>query len=104
MRALYQTRRDWMIAALREVYGDLFSSSKTTVECILSRSSQREALTGEIARCWQEQQLQVNALSAWYRGSGKRYGLVMGYNNVRSYQEAVELLERPKRQTQELLL
>ncbi|NAV69343.1 PLP-dependent aminotransferase family protein, partial [Salmonella sp. zj-f50] len=24
MRALYQTRRDWMIAALREVYGDLF--------------------------------------------------------------------------------
>mgnify|MGYP007091187481 FL=1 len=57
----------------------------------------------EIARCWQEQQLQVNALSAWYRGSGKRYGLVMGYNNVRSYQEAVELLERPKRQTLALL-
>ncbi|HDR2672571.1 TPA: PLP-dependent aminotransferase family protein, partial [Enterobacter bugandensis] len=49
-------------------------------------------------------QLQVNALSEWYRGSGKRYGLVMGYNNVRSYQEAVELLERPKRQTLEILL
>lgn len=45
----------------------------------------------EIARCWQEQQLQVNALSEWYRGSGKRYGLVMGYNNVRSYQEAIQL-------------
>jgi GntR family transcriptional regulator/MocR family aminotransferase len=56
-----------------------------------------------VARCWQEQQLQVNALSEWYRGSGKRYGLVMGYNNVRSYQEAVDLLERPKRQTLALL-
>lgn len=33
----------------------------------------------------------------------KRYGLVMGYNNVRSYQEALDLLERPKRQTLELL-
>ena len=32
----------------------------------------------------------------WYRGSGKRYGLVMGYNNVRSYEEAVELLERQR--------
>ncbi len=34
---------------------------------------------------------------------GQRYGLVMGYNNVRSYQEAVDLLERPKRQTLTLL-
>ena len=57
----------------------------------------------EVACCWQAQQLQVNALSEWYRGSGKRYGLVMGYNNVRSYQEAVDLLERPKRQTLALL-
>ena len=51
----------------------------------------------------QVEQLQVNALSEWYRGSGKRYGLVMGYNNVRSYQEALDLLERPKRQTLALL-
>ncbi|MGU0057619.1 hypothetical protein ACVXG7_30065 [Enterobacter hormaechei] len=28
MRALYQTRRDWMIAALQEVYGDLFHRAK----------------------------------------------------------------------------
>jgi GntR family transcriptional regulator/MocR family aminotransferase len=52
-----------------------------------------------VARCWQEQQLQVNALSEWYRGSGKRYGLVMGYNNVRSYQEALQLLKRSYSET-----
>lgn len=57
-----------------------------------------------LARCWQEQQLQVNALSAWYRDSNKRYGLVMGYNNVQSYPEALALLARAKRQTLELLL
>jgi len=103
MRALYQTRRDWMIAALHEVYGDLFFTEQNDggmhiVAFLAKGSSDRE-----IARCWQAQQLQVNALSEWYRGSGKRYGLVMGYNNVRTYQEALDLLERPKQQTLELL-
>jgi len=103
MRALYQTRREWMIAALREVYGDLFFTEQNDggmhIVAFLAKGSNDR----EVACCWQAQQLQVNALSEWYRGSGKRYGLVMGYNNVRSYQEAVDLLERPKRQTLTLL-
>ncbi len=103
MRALYQTRRDWMIAALQEVYGDLFFTEQNDggmhIVAFLTKGSRDR----EVARCWQEQQLQVNALSEWYRGSGKRYGLVMGYKNVRSYEEAVALLERPKRQTLALL-
>lgn len=103
MRALYQIRRDWMIAALQEVYGDLFFTEQNDggmhiVAFLYKGSSDRE-----VARCWQQHQLQVNALSEWYRGSGKRYGLVMGYNNVRTYQEALDLLERPKQQTLELL-
>ncbi|CAH4966763.1 HTH-type transcriptional regulatory protein GabR [Enterobacter cloacae] len=103
MRALYQTRRDWMIAALREVYGDLFFTEQNDGGMHIVAFLAKGSADREIARCWQEQQLQVNALSAWYHGSGKRYGLVMGYNNVRSYQEALDLLERPKRQTLELL-
>ena len=103
MRALYQTRRDWMIAALREVYGDLFFTEQNDggmhIVAFLSKGSSDR----EVARCWQRHQLQVNALSEWYRGSGKRYGLVMGYNNVRTYQEALDLLEGPKQQTLELL-
>lgn len=104
MRALYQTRRDWMLAALREVYGELFYTAQNDggmhIVAFLSKGSCDQAL----ARCWQEQQLQVNALSAWYRDSNKRYGLVMGYNNVQSYPEALALLARAKRQTLELLL
>ena len=103
MRALYQTRRDWMIAALREVYGDLFFTEQNDGGMHIVAFLTKGSCDREVARCWQEQQLQVNALSEWYRGSGKRYGLVMGYNNVRTYQEAVALLERPKRQTLALL-
>lgn len=104
MRALYQTRRDWMIAALREVYGDLFFTEQNDGGMHIVAFLAKGSGDSEIARCWQAQQLQVNALSEWYRGTGKRYGLVMGYNNVRTYQEAIALLERPKQQTLELLL
>ncbi|HDS9359354.1 TPA: PLP-dependent aminotransferase family protein [Enterobacter chengduensis] len=103
MRALYQTRRDWMIAALREVYGDRFFTEQNDGGMHIVAFLTRGSADRDIARCWQQHQLQVNALSEWYRGSGKRYGLVMGYNNVRTYQEAVELLERPKQQTLEIM-
>ncbi len=103
MRALYQTRRDWMIAALREVYGDRFFIEQNDGGMHIVAFLTRGSADRDIARCWQQHQLQVNALSEWYRGSGKRYGLVMGYNNVRTYEEAVELLERPKQQTLEIM-
>ena len=104
MRALYQTRREWMIKALQEVYGDLFFTEQNDGGMHIVAFLSKGSCDREIAHCWQAQQLQVNALSEWYRGSGKRYGLVMGYNNVRTYQEAVALLERPKQETLELLL
>ncbi|MGN8237012.1 MocR-like pyridoxine biosynthesis transcription factor PdxR [Enterobacter soli] len=103
MRALYQIRRDWMIAALQEVYGDLFFTEQNDGGMHIVAFLSKGSIDREVARCWQQHQLQVNALSEWYRGSGKRYGLVMGYNNVRTYQEALDLLERPKQQTLELL-
>lgn len=103
MRALYQTRRDWMIAALREVYGDRFFTEQNDGGMHIVAFLTKGSADRDIARCWQQHQLQVNALSEWYCGSGKRYGLVMGYNNVRTYQEAVELLKRPKQQTLEIM-
>lgn len=103
MRTLYQQRRDWMIAALNEVYGDRFFTEQNDGGMHIVAFLTTGSCDREIAHCWQQQQLQVNALSEWYRGSGKRYGLVMGYNNVRSYAEAVELISRPKEQTFKLL-
>ena len=103
MRSLYQQRRDWMIAALRDVYGEHFFTEQNDggmhIVAFLTKSSRDR----EVAQCWQQHHLQVNALSEWYRGSGKRYGLVIGYNNVRSYEEARELLQRPQAQTIRLI-
>jgi GntR family transcriptional regulator/MocR family aminotransferase len=103
MRALYQQRRDWMIAALQVVYGFCFFTEQNDGGMHIVAFLTAGSCDRDIAHCWQQQQLQVNALSEWYRGSGKRYGLVMGYNNVRSYAEAVALISRPKEQTLELL-
>jgi GntR family transcriptional regulator/MocR family aminotransferase len=103
MRALYPQRRDWMIAALQEVSGDCFFTEQNDGGMHIVAFLTAGSCDRDIAHCWQQQQLQVNALSEWYRGSGKRYGLVMGYNNVRSYAEAVALISRPKEQTLELL-
>jgi GntR family transcriptional regulator/MocR family aminotransferase len=103
MRTLYQQRRDWMIAALQEVYGERFFTEQNDGGMHIVAFLTAGSCDREIARCWQAQQLQVNALSEWYRGSGKRYGLVMGYNNVRSYDEALELLRRPQAETLRLL-
>ena len=103
MRALYQQRRDWMIAALKDVYGELFFTEQNDGGMHIVAFLTKGSCDREIARCWQAQQLQVNALSEWYRGSGKRYGLVMGYNNVRSFEEALELLRRPLADTSGLL-
>ncbi|RXJ12635.1 PLP-dependent aminotransferase family protein [Lelliottia nimipressuralis] len=103
MRTLYQQRRDWMIAALQEVYGERFFTEQNDGGMHIVAFLSAGSCDREIARCWQAQQLQVNALSEWYRGSGKRYGLVMGYNNVRSYDEALELLRRPQAETLRLL-
>lgn len=103
MRALYQQRRDWTIAALHEVYGERFFTEQNDggmhIVAFLTKGSDDR----DVARIWQQHQLQVNALSEWYRGSGKRYGLVMGYNNVRSYEEALILLRKPLAETLRLL-
>ena len=103
MRALYQQRRDWMIAAIHDVYGDRFFTEQNDggmhIVAFLTKGSDDR----EVARIWQQHQLQVNALSEWYRSSGKRYGLVMGYNNVRSYEEALILLRKPLAETLRLL-
>ncbi|MEG4678390.1 PLP-dependent aminotransferase family protein, partial [Enterobacter cloacae] len=53
MRALYQTRREWMIAALREVYGDLFFTEQNDggmhIVAFLAKGSNDR----EVACCWQ---------------------------------------------------
>jgi GntR family transcriptional regulator/MocR family aminotransferase len=74
MRALYQTRRDWMIAALKAVYGDLFFTEQNDGGMHIVAFLAKGSCDREIARCWQAQQLQVNALSSGIAGQANATG------------------------------
>lgn len=103
MRALYQQRREWMLTAIQEIYGNHFFSEQNDGGMHIVAFLRTGTCDRELARCWQQHQLQVSALSEWYNASGRRYGLLMGYNNVRSYEEAKAILRRPATETLALL-
>ncbi|EOI3467775.1 PLP-dependent aminotransferase family protein [Cronobacter turicensis] len=103
MRALYQQRRAMAITALHAVYPGVFETPLEDggmhVVAYLKTATCDEAL----ARLWQQHQLHVSALSPWYRRPDKRYGLIVGYANLRSAEEAAALFTRARHATQTLL-
>lgn len=103
MRTLYSQRRKYMLAALASVYGDIFAVEVTDggMHIVAYLRSGRD--DQQLANLWHQHQLLVSPLSSWYQHSPKRYGLVIGYTNVASYEEAVALLQRPAQMTRALV-
>lgn len=103
MRNLYSARRGFVLAALAQIYPQIFDvevrDGGMHIIAFLRESTQDVAL----AQLWQQHQLQVSPLSEWYRGDSPRYGLIIGYTNVASAEEAITLLQRPVQKTQALL-
>ena len=103
MRNLYSSRREFVLAALAQIYPQFFDvevrDGGMHIIAFLRDSTQDVAL----AQLWQRHELQVSPLSEWYRGDAPRYGLIIGYTNVTSAEEAVALLQRPTQETQALL-
>lgn len=103
MRALYQARRLMVRDAFAQVFPGVFEFELTDggmhIVAFLPRSTQDV----ELAALWQQQQLLVFALSIWYAGRSKRYGLVVGYTNIQSTAQAVQLLKSVKADTLALL-
>ena len=103
MRALYQARRQMVLNALQRVYPTQFYVELTDggmhIVAFLKTGNQDE----QLANIWQQHQLLVFPLSAWYAGKTKRYGLVIGYTNIQSEQQAIEALRLPYEQTLEIL-
>ena len=103
MRTLYQQRRRLMLDALNRLFPETFSYELSDggmhIVAFLRRGTQDVAL----AELWQAQQLQVFSLSAWYTQTQKRYGLIIGYTNIRSEQQAMTLLQRVQQPTLALL-
>lgn len=103
MRTLYQQRRRMMLDALQTCFPDVFDFELTDggmhIVAFLPRGTQDAAL----AEIWQRHQLRVLPLSGWYMQTQKRYGLVIGYTNIRSVEQARELLQRTVQETRTLL-
>ncbi|WP_342320711.1 PLP-dependent aminotransferase family protein [Kosakonia sp. BYX6] len=103
MRSLYSQRRKMMLAALEQVYPGIFNVEVNDGGMHIIAFLQNSTQDVDLAHIWQSHQLQVSPLSRWYNQTSKRYGLIMGYTNVRTFEEAVALLQRPARETQALL-
>ncbi|WP_455854010.1 MocR-like pyridoxine biosynthesis transcription factor PdxR [Pantoea endophytica] len=103
MRTLYQQRRRMMLDALQTCFPDVFDFELTDggmhIVAFLPRGTQDTAL----AEIWQRHQLRVLPLSGWYMQTQKRYGLVIGYTNIRSLEQARDLLQRTVPETRALL-
>ena len=92
-----------VLNALHSVYPTQFYVELTDggmhIVAFLKTGNQDE----QLAAIWQQHQLLVFPLSAWYAGKTKRYGLVIGYTNIQSEQQATEALRLPYEQTLALL-
>jgi len=94
MRVLYQKRREMVINAISKVFPDEFYFEITDggMHIVAFLKNRTDDLT--LAKSWHAHGLQVIALSLWYSGKKKRYGLVIGFTNIKSEKEAINLLQR----------
>lgn len=94
MRVLYQKRRQMVIDAVNKVFpGEFYfeiSDGGMHIVAFLRIGTDDVKL----AKTWHKHGLQVFPLSYWYAGKNKRYGLVIGFTNIKSEKEAVTLLQR----------
>lgn len=99
MRTLYQQRRAMMLNALGRVFPDYFEVEVNDGGMHIIAFLRHGVDDVGLAKIWQQHQLRVSPLSEWYNRSPKRYGLIMGYTNIQSTEEAVMLFARVEEHT-----
>lgn len=103
MRLLYQQRRRMMLEAIETSFPGLFEFELTDGGMHIVAFLQRGIEDTALAALWTQHELYVRPLSSWYVQTQKRNGLVIGYTNIRSTEEAQKILQRVKRETLELV-
>ncbi|UXN07255.1 hypothetical protein [Bartonella sp. HY761] len=94
MRTLYQQRRVIMEAALKQVLGDILNIELTDGGMHIIAYLKRGSKDQELAQLWQQHELKVSPLSHWYKGEPDKYGLIIGYTNVLSLEQAINQLAK----------
>jgi GntR family transcriptional regulator / MocR family aminotransferase len=96
MRTLYRERKRLVIAAIEKVFPGRFRIEANDGGLHLVAHLDQARSDVQLAASWRERGIAVKALSDWYQGPQKKFGLVIGFTNIRSEKEAVNLLEKVK--------
>lgn len=103
MRTLYQARRMMVLNALNKVFPDHFNYELADGGMHIVAFLKNGTNDVKLANLWNSSDLLVFPLSAWYAGKSKRYGLVIGYTNIKSEKEALGALKKVQIETDKLL-
>lgn len=103
MRTLYQERRRYVIHALEKTFPKVFRFEATDGGMQLIAYLEKGTDDIGLADLWQKNGLLVYPLSKWFSGKKKKFGLVIGFTNIKSEEEALEGLKKVLKSTYDLL-
>lgn len=103
MRTLYQQRRKFVIGAFEKTFPGVFRFEATDGGMQLIAYLERGTDDVGLADIWQRNGLLVYPLSKWFSGKKRKFGLVVGFTNVRSEEEAVHGLVKVMKETYKFL-
>lgn len=103
MRILYQQRRKFVINALEKTFPQIFKLESTDGGMQLIAYLQKGSDDVGLAELWQQNGLLVYPLSKWFSGKKKKYGLVIGFTNIKSEEQAMMAFKSVAKKTFEFL-
>ena len=103
MRILYQARRKFVISALEKTFPTIFRLESTDGGMQLIAYLEKGSDDVGLANLWQENGLLVYPLSKWFSGKKKKYGLVIGFTNIKSEEQAMAGFKKVANKTYEFL-
>jgi GntR family transcriptional regulator/MocR family aminotransferase len=103
MRTLYQQRRKYVLRAFEKTFPEVFEFETTDGGMQLIAYLKNGTDDVGLAEIWQKQGLLVYPLSKWFSGKKKKFGLVIGFTNITSEDEASTALETVRKRTHEFL-
>lgn len=103
MRTLYQLRRKYVISALEKVFPEVFKLESTDGGMQLVAYLEIGSDDVGLADLWQKNGLLVYPLSKWFSGKKKKFGLVIGFTNITSEDQATDAFKSVSGKTYEFL-
>lgn len=103
MRTLYQQRRNFVINALEKTFPKVFRLEATDGGMQLIAYLEKGFDDVGLADLWQKNGLLVYPLSKWFSGKKKKFGLVIGFTNITSEDQALAGFKSVSKRTYEFL-